>query len=127
MVTEGRRGAFGDRTETATVRRRARTSATAPRFASDSCPTQLGFCCYFFFPGPPGFACVEENGETGVPAFGLGCLGFFASLLLLNCPLAMRVSPAEDYIVGRSARTQLPAAALEPCVCMPASLWSIEV
>jgi hypothetical protein len=66
---------------------------------------------YFFFPGPPGFACVEENGETGVPAFGLGCLGFFASLLLLSCPLAMRNSPEEHLCMGGRPEYQLPAAA----------------
>ena len=39
---------------------------------------------YLFFPGPPGLACDAANGDTGTPAFGFGCLGFFCSLLLLS-------------------------------------------
>jgi hypothetical protein len=49
---------------------------------------------YLFFPVPPGLACVAENGDGGTPALGLGCFGFFGSLLLLSCPFAMFNSPA---------------------------------
>lgn len=48
---------------------------------------------YFFLPGPPDVACVDEKGETGTFFFAFGCLGFFGSLLLLSCPLAIRNSP----------------------------------
>ena len=54
--------------------------------------------CYFFFPGPPGLACDAANGDTGTPAFGLGCLGFFGSLLLLSCPLAIEFSWKKDCV-----------------------------
>jgi hypothetical protein len=61
---------------------------------------------YFFLPGRPGLACEAANGDTGTPAFGFGCLGFFCSLLLLSCPLAMRILLIN--VCGRSARTSPP-------------------
>jgi len=50
------------------------------------------FACYFFFPASPGLACDPANEDAGAPAFGFGCFGFFGSLLLLSCPLAIGVS-----------------------------------
>ena len=84
---------------------------------------------YFFLPVPPPVACVDEKGDTGAFFFVFACFGFFGSLLLLSCPLAIRGSPSVEYPGGRPGPVAGRGLALRSSrdAIRAGKLWSLEV